>query len=228
MQRVVDYDTVNRQIEGNPSILLSARFMANGDVEKSGLRAAANPSFSDKNTSDSDLLERIGRHQDRDAFASLFKKLGPKVKAYIMKLGATPELAEEITQEVFVLVWRKSALFDARKSAAVTWIFTIARNQRIDRLRKERRPTLDADDPLLIPDDIPTPHEEVEQAIIAKRVRDSIEALPFEQREAVRLSFLEGLTHQEIANRLDTPLGTVKSRLRLSFEKLRLSLGEFE
>jgi len=146
----------------------------------------------------------------------------------MMKLGASPDIAEEITQETFVSVWRKAQQFDQRKSSAVTWIFTIARNQRIDRLRKERRPALDPNDPLLVPNKIPTPFEELEQSSIVKTVTASIEQLPDDQRDVVRLSFIEGLSHQEISARLKTPLGTIKSRLRLSFEKLRLSLGDFQ
>jgi RNA polymerase sigma-70 factor, ECF subfamily len=178
--------------------------------------------------SDNDLLLSIAVTQCREAFSTLFQRLGPRVKAYMMKVGASPDVAEEITQETFVSVWRKAQQFDQRKSSAVTWIFTIARNRRIDRLRKERRPALDPNDPLLVPNKIPTPLEELEQSSIVKNVTASIQKLPVDQRDVVRLSFIEGLSHQEISNRLKTPLGTIKSRLRLSFEKLRLSLGDFQ
>lgn len=175
--------------------------------------------------SDNDLLMRIAADQDRQAFARLFEKLAPRIKAYMMKLGARPEFAEEVVQETFITVWRKAGQFDRKKSSAVTWIFTIARNQRIDRLRKENRPALDPNEPMLVPGEPPDPLSEMEQSVIVKHVTASINELPADQQEVIRLSFIDGLSHKEISDRLDLPLGTVKSRLRLSFEKLRVSLG---
>jgi RNA polymerase sigma-70 factor (ECF subfamily) len=178
--------------------------------------------------SENDLLERVGSTQDRDAFAKLFAALGPRVKAYMMKIGSDPAFSEEITQETFITVWRKAGQFDPKKASAVTWIFTIARNRRIDRLRKEKRPALDPDDPMLVPDDSPTPLQNMEQSTIVERVKRSIGDLPEDQREVVQLSFIEGLSHQEISDAIGIPLGTVKSRLRLSFEKLRHALGDLK
>ena len=175
--------------------------------------------------SETDLLMRVAAGQDRQAFARLFEKLAPRVKAYMMKLGARPEFAEEVAQETFITVWRKASQFDRRKSSAVTWIFTIARNQRIDRLRKENRPALDPNEPMLVPDEPLDPLGEMEQSVVVKHVTASINELPADQQEVIRLSFIEGLSHKEISGRLDLPLGTVKSRLRLSFEKLRVLLG---
>jgi RNA polymerase sigma-70 factor (ECF subfamily) len=178
--------------------------------------------------SENDLLERVGSTQDRDSFAKLFAALGPRVKAYMMKIGSDPAFSEEITQETFITVWRKAGQFDPKKASAVTWIFTIARNRRIDRLRKEKRPALDPDDPMLVPDDSPTPLQNMEQSTIVERVKRSIGDLPEDQREVVQLSFIEGLSHQEISDAIGIPLGTVKSRLRLSFEKLRHALGDLQ
>jgi len=178
--------------------------------------------------SENDLLERVGSTQDRDAFAKLFAALGPRVKAYMMKIGSDPAFSEEITQETFITVWRKAGQFDPKKASAVTWIFTIARNRRIDRLRKEKRPALDPNDPMLLPNDSPTPLQNMEQSTIVESVKRSIGDLPEDQREVVRLSFIEGLSHQEISDAIGIPLGTVKSRLRLSFEKLRHTLGDFQ
>lgn len=176
--------------------------------------------------SDNDLLLRVASNQDRNAFARLFETVAPRVKAYLMKLGAAPEAAEEIAQETFITVWRKAGQFDRGKSSAITWIFTIARNLRIDRLRKENRPALDPNEPMLVPDEPQSPLAEMEQAAVVARVTASIEELPADQQEAIKLSFIEGLSHSEISERLDVPLGTIKSRLRLSFEKLRVSLGD--
>jgi RNA polymerase sigma-70 factor (ECF subfamily) len=124
--------------------------------------------------------------------------------------------------------WRKAVQFDPKKASAVTWVFTIARNRRIDRLRKEKRPALDPNDPILLPNDSPTPLQNMEQSTIVESVKRSIGDLPEDQREVVRLSFIEGLSHQEISDAIGIPPGTVKSRLRLSFEKLRHTLGDFQ
>jgi RNA polymerase sigma-70 factor (ECF subfamily) len=176
--------------------------------------------------SDNDLLMRVAEKQDCEAFAQLFKSIAPRIKAYMMKLGARPDAAEEIAQETLIAVWRKSTQFDRQKSSAVTWIFTIARNLRIDRLRKENRPALDPNEPLLVPDIPRSPLAEFEESTLVDRVTAAIEKLPPDQQEAVRLSFIEGLSHGEISKRLNVPLGTVKSRLRLAFEKLRFLLGD--
>jgi len=178
--------------------------------------------------SENNLLKRVGLTQDRDAFASLFAIFAPRVKAYMMKVGSDPASSEEITQETFIRVWRKAGQFDPKKASAVTWIFTIARNLRIDRLRKENRPTFDPDDPIFFPETSQTPLENIEQSDIVERVKASIGSLPEDQREVVQLSFIEGLSHQEIANAIGLPLGTVKSRLRLSFVKLRHALGDLQ
>jgi RNA polymerase sigma-70 factor, ECF subfamily len=176
--------------------------------------------------SDNDLLMRIAEQQDRDAFAQLFKSIAPRIKAYMMKLGASPDTAEEISQESLITVWRKAGQFDRQKSSAVTWIFTIARNLRVDRLRKENRPALDPNEPLLVPDNPRSPLAEFEESTVVDRVTAAIEKLPSDQQEAIRLSFIEGLSHGEISERLNVPLGTIKSRLRLAFEKLRFLLGD--
>ena len=178
--------------------------------------------------SENDLLKRVGLTQDRDSFARLFAIFAPRVKAYMMKVGSDPASSEEITQETFIRVWRKAGQFDPKKASAVTWIFTIARNLRIDRLRKENRPTFDPDDPIFIPETSQTPLENMEQSTIVERVKLSISGLPEDQREVVQLSFIEGLSHQEIADVIGLPLGTVKSRLRLSFVKLRHALGDLQ
>ncbi len=176
--------------------------------------------------SDNDLLTRVASNQDRDAFTQLFESIAPRVKAFMMRSGASPDAAEEIAQETFITVWRKAAQFDRAKSTAVTWIFTIARNLRIDRLRRERRPALDPNEPMLVPEASRSPLAEMEEAAVVERVKAALKDLPEDQREAVKLSFIEGLSHSQIAERLGVPLGTIKSRMRLSFEKLRLSLGD--
>lgn len=171
------------------------------------------------------LILRIASDHDREAFAALFAQMAPRVKALMLRLGTDHATADELAQETMLTVWRKSALFRPEKASAATWIFTIARNLRIDRFRSEKRPELDPNDPALVPEPDPSPEEQLEAHTAQKRVRACLEQLPADQRRAVQLSFMDGLSHQDIADRLDLPLGTVKSRLRLSMNKMRQMLG---
>ena len=167
------------------------------------------------------LLQKIAKSGDKDAFASLFNHFAPRLKSMMLQKGTDPNTAEELAQEAMLTVWRKSGLFDPSKASASTWIYTIARNLRIDRFRKESRPELDPNDPALIPEQEIAADEKISLRQRTENVRNSMATLPDNQREVVYLSFVEGLTHQEIADKAGIPLGTVKSRLRLSFEKLR-------
>lgn len=171
-----------------------------------------------------DLIESIAETKDRDAFKALFAHFAPRLKGYLMRLGASDGQAEEVAQEAMLTVWRKAALFNRKKAAASTWIFTIARNRRIDILRRQKFPEIDADDPTLVPDMPRQPDEEViglrEDAI----VRTALLTLSPEQRELVRLAFYNGWSHSKIATDTNLPLGTVKSRLRLAFARLRNEL----
>lgn len=167
------------------------------------------------------LLDRLAATQDQQAFAELFEYFAPRLKSVLLRSGTDHQTAEELAQEAMLSVWRKSYLFDPAKASASTWIFTIARNLRIDRFRRERRPELDPNDPSLVPEAESPAEEQLDAQYRGKRIRECLDELPLEQQEVVRLSFNEGLTHQEIADRLELPLGTVKSRIRLSFAKLR-------
>lgn len=171
-----------------------------------------------------DLMTRIAAHGDRAAYALLFDHYAPRVKGYLARLGLEPGRAEDLTQDVMVVVWRKAGTFDRRKATVSTWIFRIARNRRIDLFRRERTATLDPADPQLSPDALPPPDAGVQAAQRDVQVAAALADLPPEQREMVRAAFYEDLTHSEIAERFGLALGTVKSRLRLAFEKLRLRL----
>ena len=172
------------------------------------------------------LVERIGQNRDKAAFAILFKQFGPKLKSLMLRLGTNTSTAEELVQETMLSVWRKSHTFDSSKASASTWMFTIARNLRIDRFRSESRPEFDPSDPALIPEPELQADEQLELNNRQKYVRKCLDELPNDQREVVQLSFMQGLSHQEISDKLDIPLGTVKSRLRLSFGKLRTTMGK--
>jgi RNA polymerase sigma-70 factor (ECF subfamily) len=173
----------------------------------------------------SGYVTAIAQRADREAFAALFEHFAPRVKSYMMRLGSAAEAAEELAQETLLSVWRKAAAFDPAKAAASTWIFTIARNLRIDALRRIR--PLDAlDDPAAQPEAPAAPDAAVAAVQDEARIALAIGALPGEQAEVIRLSFFSDKPHSEIAEQLGLPLGTVKSRLRLAMTRLRAQLAD--
>ena len=172
------------------------------------------------------LVEAIAARQDRAAFTGVFAYYAPRVKAYLCRLGLENAQAEEVTQEVMVAVWRKAASFDARQASVSTWIFRIARNRRIDVFRRDQRETLDANDPAFAPPAEASPDGAAEASEREAQVRRAMDELPPEQRDLVRRAFYEDLSHSEIAASTGVPLGTVKSRLRLAFAKLKLTLTD--
>ncbi|MBL8551158.1 MAG: sigma-70 family RNA polymerase sigma factor [Hyphomonadaceae bacterium] len=168
--------------------------------------------------------------RDRAAFAALFGIVAPKVKGYLMRLGATGAAAEELTQDVMLTVWRKAEQFDPAKAGALTWIFVIARNRRIDALRRESSmTTYGLEAPEDMPDDsVDAPDAGLDGAEREARVRAAMQELSAEQQEVVRRSFFEEEPHAAIAAALALPLGTVKSRLRLAMAKLKAKLGDLK
>ena len=170
------------------------------------------------------LIEDIAAHKSKAAFKKLFEYFAPRLKGYLMRLGSSEAQAEELVQDVMLTVWRKAALFDRRKAAASTWLFTIARNRRIDILRREKYPELDPEDPALVPDEDVQPDDAVIMAERKAEVQSALATLPEEQVELVKLAFYKGWSHSEIAKETGLPLGTVKSRLRLSFTRLKEAL----
>lgn len=176
------------------------------------------------NQDDSVLLKSVAA-ADKAAFAELFGRYAMRVRAFVLRSGMPVEDADELAQEVLVTVWRKAHLYDPQKAAASTWIFAIARNRRIDFLRRRARPEPDPEDPLFRPDPEPTGHEIVDRQQQADHLKAALRTLPPEQLEVVRAAFFDGLSHAEIATHLGLPLGTVKSRIRLAFRQLRTALG---
>lgn len=169
------------------------------------------------------LLGRVAAQQDRAAFAALFGHFAPRIKAYLLRLGASSAVAEELAQEALLSAWRKAHLFDPAKASAATWLFTIARNLRIDALRRERRPELDPDDFL------PEPEAGADAGMMVAekegRLRLALKELPADQIQVVELSFFADKPHSQIAQELGIPLGTVKSRLRLAMGRLKRAMG---
>ncbi len=170
------------------------------------------------------LVAAIATDRDRDAFARVYKYFAPKVKGFLIKAGAPANTAEELAQETMLAVWNKASYFDPARASAATWIFTIARNLRIDHLRRGRA----AASAVL---DVPEEADQtlsVEAAMLVNeredRVRAALRSLSEEQATIVRLSFFSDKAHAEIARELSLPLGTVKSRVRLALNKLRTML----
>jgi RNA polymerase sigma-70 factor, ECF subfamily len=167
------------------------------------------------------LLSRIALGRDRDAFVQLFDLYGPRVKSFMMRKGASPEQAEDLVQETMISVWSKAGMYVAERGSVTTWIFTIARNLRIDRLRREKT-SLFTD-----LDDYDAESEDVAQDDALGRLQEdsqvarALAQIPSEQRELLILSYVEDLPQSEIAARLQIPLGTVKSRMRLAYRRMR-------
>lgn len=172
-----------------------------------------------------ELLREVGERRDIEAYETLFRHFAPRVKAYMARMGGDSQLAEELMQETMILVWNKAERFDPSKGAASTWIFTIARNLRIDAFRREKRPDFDPNDPAFVPDDVALPDADYNAREASEQLHQAIAALPDEQASLLKLSFFEDHSQSAIAARLNLPLGTVKSRMRLAFDKLRAALA---
>ena len=172
------------------------------------------------------LVASVAQRRDRDAFAVLFDYYSPRLNAYLLRLGADRTSAEEITQEVMVTLWHKADLFDSSKSSLGTWLYRVARNRRIDIARRDRVDYVDPSEYALdIPDEqIPDADGQIDAQTREDVLRTAMADLPEEQRVLVRLAFFESLSHSEIAARTGLPLGTVKSRIRLAFSRLRRTL----
>lgn len=170
------------------------------------------------------LVAAITETRDRQAFARLFEFFAPRLQAYLMRQGADAAQAEEIAQDTMVILWRKSALFDPTKSSLSTWLYRIARNRRIDLLRRDRTTLVEPDDPVFDVVDETDIEGEMDATQRESAVRVAMDDLPEEQLSLVRLAFFEGLSHSQISEITGLPLGTVKSRIRLAFTRLRRTL----
>jgi RNA polymerase sigma-70 factor (ECF subfamily) len=192
-------------------------------------RAAAfpvnDPSMTDSGDPALRLLRAVAERADRTAFAELFGLFAPKVKSYLLRLGLPAARTEELAQETLLVVWRRAAQFDPASTGAAAWIFTIARNLRIDAARRDGIALPDAD-----PTDDPPPPAQADALVDAarqsERIRAALAQLSTEQAEVVQLAFFDDRPHGEIERALGIPLGTVKSRLRLAMARLRSLLGE--
>ena len=164
-------------------------------------------------------IERIRDDQDQRAFAELFQHFAPRVKAFLMKSGADATLAEECAQEVMATLWHKAHMFDPARASVATWIFTIARNRKIDLLRKQRRPE---------PEELtwgPEAEPDQEDTLVLQQeseiLRQALSELPDAQRQLIERAYFGDMSHSQIAEETGLPLGTIKSRIRLALDRLR-------
>lgn len=171
-----------------------------------------------------DLLARVAASRDRAAFARLFDHFAPRLKSFMMRKGTAADMAEDLVQEAMIAVWTKCGLYAPQKGSVATWVFTIARNLRIDRLRRENAVPIselgDRDET----SEEPGSDEIVNRAAEDRLVSRALTKIPSEQREVLILSYVEDVPQSEIARRLELPLGTVKSRMRLAYRRLRQEL----
>jgi RNA polymerase sigma-70 factor (ECF subfamily) len=168
-------------------------------------------------------ITAVAKDEDQAAFAELFRHFAPRVKAFLIKSGADESLAEECMQDVMATIWQKAHLFDATRASVATWIFTIARNRKIDLLRRYARPE---------PEDLPWgPEREPDQEDVlalqqdTEKLAEAIRQLPEKQRALIERAYFGDLTHSEIAAETGLPLGTIKSRIRLALERLRHAMN---
>jgi RNA polymerase sigma-70 factor (ECF subfamily) len=173
------------------------------------------------------LIKGIADNRDRMCFAKLFDAFAPRLKSFMIRKGASPELAEDLVQETMISVWRKAGLYNPAKGSALTWIFTIARNLRIDRIRKESSMPLSELGDYDAPSDDLGSDDRLAQSQEQQRVAMALAEIPVEQKQVIMLAFVEDISQSEIAERLKLPLGTVKSRMRLAYARLRKSLETY-
>jgi RNA polymerase sigma factor (sigma-70 family) len=170
-------------------------------------------------------LQTVAQTQDKQEFAKLFKHFAPLIKAFALNGSALAAAhAEELVQEVMIKVWQKATAYNPHKAAASTWIYTIARNCRTDMYRRLQK----FDTPISADDIWPEGESDemfvaVQQRRDATRIREMLQDLPHEQCQILMKVYMEGKSHSEVAEELDLPLGTVKSRVRLAMKKLQLT-----
>ncbi|MBU6449139.1 MAG: sigma-70 family RNA polymerase sigma factor [Rhodospirillales bacterium] len=172
------------------------------------------------------MISRVAETRDRQAYAALFKHFAPRVKAYLRRGGMDAGEAEELTQEVMLNIWRKAGYFDAARGGAATWVFAIVRNARIDHARRRRDARLTGQPPPEEADLAPSAESIALTTEREAHLRCALNSLGPEQKQIVQLSFFSDTPHTAIANALNLPLGTVKSRVRLAMAKLRVLLEE--
>ncbi len=217
-------DTCSSKLpDASAAVRAYARFGTGYVVQKAG-KGVEDRKAEDASPQDlADLLVRVRDGQDRAAFAALFRHFAPRVKGFLMKSGTPPALAEDCAQDVMAVLWQKAHLFDPARASVATWVYTIARNRRIDLARRVRP------DPEELPWG-PEPEPDQDEALIlqqeTQRLGAALALLPDKQRELIERAYYGDLSHTEIADQTGLPLGTIKSRIRLALDRLRQQMTE--
>jgi RNA polymerase sigma-70 factor (ECF subfamily) len=200
----------------------SPRAKARGRTIKTVNNRLEDTGLTDKESQNRDwvaCITRIREAQDKEAFAILFSHFAPRVKAFLMRSGADATMAEECAQEVMVTLWHKAHMFDPSRASVATWIFTIARNRRIDALRKQKRP--EPEELPWGPEHAPDQSDALALQQESEQLGEALAQLPQKQRELIEKAYFGDLSHREIAEETGLPLGTIKSRIRLALDRLR-------
>ena len=174
------------------------------------------------------LLLRVGSDRDGSAFKKLYEHFAPRLKSFLLRIGSDMSAAEEICQESMIMVWRRAETFNPESAGASTWIFTIARNKRIDKLRKDNRPLPDLNDPSFFQIPVDKSDDILQRVEEEKKIKNALKNLPPEQAKLILSAYYEEKSHRKIADETNLPLGTVKSRIRLAINRLRTQLEELE
>lgn len=174
------------------------------------------------------LIARVADHRDEDAFSMLFDHFAPRIKSFGLAFKPDAGIsADELVQEVMLKIWMKAHQYQEEKASPTTWVYTLARNARIDHYRKTQRhsESLDAEEIYLnFPDEAPGPFMAAQRKQTEKKVANALNTLPVDQNRVLSKVYMEGKTHHQIADELELPLGTVKSRIRLALGKLGILL----
>jgi RNA polymerase sigma-70 factor (ECF subfamily) len=174
------------------------------------------------------LLVAVARSGCENAFATLFSHFGPRVEAYLRRLGAQPAQAEDIAQDVMMTVWQRAVQFDDERAPVGAWIFAIARNRLIDAQRRSGREKVILDQSVVADVTEGEAEEALSLSELESNLRTAMSALPREQTELLRQGYYEDKSQSMLAGELQLPLGTIKSRQRLALAKLRRLLVELQ
>ncbi len=173
------------------------------------------------------LMEAVAERQDKKAFATLFQRLAPRLKAYALRGGCSEVEAEELVQETMLTVWRRAGSFNSRMARVSTWVFTIVRNKRIDLRRRRTHPVAEIEEAIELPAETVDPVETLDAASASEAIREALNALPQEQLLVLQKAYFEDKSYPALAEELGIPLGTVKSRIGLGLQRLRVPLEIF-
>ena len=171
-----------------------------------------------------DSLNQVAINQDKASFKKIFDYFGPRLKSFLMSSGAEESVAEEVIQETMAIIWTKADYYNPKLSSPSTWIYTIARNKKIDILRKSRKAVLENIDTAILPPIEPKLEDNIDHDQRFEILNKYLDDLPKEQLNLLKMNFIEEKSHREIAEITKIPLGTIKSRIRLALEKIRESI----